>query len=110
MRSARTFWKWGLIAVILLGLTTIVVAHGGAVHVLGTVTEVNQERLVVQTKDRKTVTIHLSAKTQYKPVGKGTTGQSPAVGDRVVVEATKSNDALTATEVRFSSVTSSQNR
>lgn len=94
----------------LIGLVSLAWSHGGAAHVLGTVTEVTQEQLIVQTKEKKSVTIALTPTTQYKPVGKQTTGTTPQVGDRVVIEASKGSVNLSATVVRFSSVSVSQKK
>ena len=91
-------------SIILVGLITTAWAHGKGVHVLGTVTEMDGSTLMVKTRDNKTVSVTLTPKTQFKPVGKGTTRGKPQVGDRVVIEATQANEGLTAKDVRFSTV------
>ncbi len=104
--AKRTFSILLLIHTLLLGgFSAVAWSHGGATHVLGTVTEVTQEQIIVQTKKKKIVTVTLTPTTQYKPVGKNTTGATPHVGDRVVIEATKKSGNLSAMVIRFSSVT-----
>ena len=94
----------------LIGLVSLVWSHGGAAHVLGTVTEVTQEQVIVQTKEKKSVIIALTPTTEYKPVGKNTTGTTPQIGDRVVIEASKGSGKLSATVIRFSSASVSQKK
>jgi len=79
-------------------------AHGGNTHVLGTVTEIAADHVVVQTPDAKTVTIHTTAKTAYRTTKEASTRDALKVGHRVVAEVTKEAAGLTASEVRFSSV------
>ena len=104
MNHAKAILQIICVGMILVGLMTTAWAHGKGVHVLGTVTEMDGSTLMVKTRDNKTVSVTLTPKTQFKPVGKGTTTGKPQVGDRVVIEATQANDELTAKDVRFSTV------
>jgi hypothetical protein len=74
-------------------------AHGTGIHVLGTVAEITADHLSVRVPNGDTVTVTINATTRYR-TKKGTTPK-PQVGDRVVIEAAKDNDALTAVEVQF---------
>jgi translation initiation factor IF-1 len=89
-----------------LALTVFLAAsgwsHEGSQHILGTVTGLDGGQMVVQTKDGKSVTIHVGDKTRYARAGAGE--GAIKVGDRVVAEVAKTGADLTASEVRFSSV------
>lgn len=79
-------------------------AHEGSTHVLGTVTEVAADHVVVQTTDAKTVTIKTTAKTTYRTTKEASSRDALKIGHRVVAEVTKDATGLTASELRFSSV------
>ncbi len=78
-------------------------AHGTGQHVLGTVTAIDAAHIEVKTTKGQSVSVRLTDKTRYKAKGKPKTSEAPSVGDRVVIEATKDGDILTATEVHYSS-------
>ena len=80
-----------------------VFAHGKGTHVMGTVTALDAQHVVVKTKDGKTISIQLNSKTTYRKGTAAATGADLKVGDRVVVDATGEGDMLTASEIRFSS-------
>jgi hypothetical protein len=61
----------------------MLLAHGGKVHVLGTVTAVDANHVEVKTQNGKVTSIRLK------------------VGDRVVVDVTGEGAKLTATDVRI---------
>jgi hypothetical protein len=77
-------------------------AHGTGQHVLGTVTAIDAQRIEVKTPKGKTVDVQLNKQTRFKEKGNPKGTNLPSVGDRVVIEATKDDKALTATEVHFS--------
>lgn len=79
-------------------------AHEGSAHVMGTVTEVAADHVVIQTLDAKTVTIKTTAKTSYRTTKEASSRDALKVGHRVVAEVTKDAGGLTASELRFSSV------
>jgi|GEM_PF-1386526 len=79
-------------------------AHEGSQHILGTITTVAPDHVVVQTLDNKTVTIITTAQTRYRALKEASTREALKVGHRVVAEVTKDKTGLTASEVRFSSV------
>jgi len=78
-------------------------AHEGSQHILGTVTTVAPNHVVVQTLDNKTVTIMTTDQTRYRTIKEASTRDALKVGHRVVAEVTKDTAGLTASEVRFSS-------
>ena len=79
-------------------------AHEGSTHILGTVTEVAADHVVIQTPDAKTVTIKTTAKTSYRTTKEASSRDALKVGHRVVAEVTKDASGMTASELRFSSV------
>jgi uncharacterized protein DUF5666 len=77
-------------------------AHGTSQHVLGTVTAIDSTHLAIKTAKGGTVDVQINKETRFKEKGNPKGTNLPAVGDRVVIEATKDNKVLTATEVHFS--------
>jgi uncharacterized protein DUF5666 len=77
-------------------------AHGTGQHVLGTVTAIDSTHLAIKTPKGGTVDVQINKETRFKEKGNPKGTNLPAVGDRVVIEATKDNKVLTATEVHFS--------
>ncbi len=78
-------------------------AHGTGQHVLGTVTAIDAKHVEVKTPKGTTVEIQLNKQTRYKAKGKPRSTVPPSVGDRVVIEATKDDKVLIATEVHYAS-------
>lgn len=79
-------------------------AHEGGAHVMGTVTAIAADHVVVQTLDAKSVTIKTTAKTSYRTTKEASSRDALKVGHRVVAEVTKDATGFTASELRFSSV------
>lgn len=77
-------------------------AHGTGQHVLGTVTAIDGSHIEVKTTKGATVSVNVTKDTRFKEKGKPKSKEQPVVGDRVVIEATKDDKILTATEVHFS--------
>ena len=77
-------------------------AHGPDLHVLGTVTVIDATHVEVKTSKGKTVDVQLNKQTRFREKGNPKGANVPSVGDRVVIEATKEDKALIATEVHFS--------
>lgn len=77
-------------------------AHGTGQHVLGTVTVIDATHVEVKTPKGKTVDVQINKHTRFREKGNPKGANLPAVGDRVVIEATKDDKALIATEVHFS--------
>ncbi len=92
------------LALFLLSIATTASAHGTGQHVLGTVTAIDATHVEVKTPKDGTVSVYLTKTTHYLAKGKPGSPSLPQVGDRVVIETTKTGEALTATEIQFSSV------
>jgi len=91
------------IAGMLLMCTSVFVhAHGGMIHVMGTVTAMTDNSVTVETSDKKTVEVQLTETTTFLNGSKPGTRKEMKVGDRVVIHAVKVKDALQAHEVHFS--------
>jgi len=87
---------------IVLFLPARAFTHGGGMHIMGTVADVDAQHVVVKTKDGKTMSVLVSEKTTYRK-GKATANSADLkVGDRVVVHTTGKGDPLTAGEIHFS--------
>ena len=92
-----------LIAGLLLACTAVLLhAHGGMIHVMGTVTAMTDNSVTVEATDKKTVEVQLTDTTTYMNGDKPSSKKELKVGDRVVIHAVKVKDMLQAHEVRFS--------
>ncbi len=92
-----------LIAGLLLTCTTVLLhAHGGMIHVMGTVTGMTDTSVTVETTDKKTVEVQLTDATTYLNGSNPSSRKELKVGDRVVIHAVKVKETLQAHEVRFS--------
>jgi hypothetical protein len=90
-----------ILAIAFLIISTAAFAHGSGQHVLGTVTAIDAKHLEVKTPKGKTVTVQLNGQTRFKEKGNPKKAEPPTVGDRVVIEATKEDKIMTATEVHY---------
>jgi hypothetical protein len=73
----------------------LVLAHEGNEHVRGVVIQLSPQSIAVQTTDKKTAILKVTAKTTFQLAGKAATLADLKVGDRVVVDVPeKSSDAL----------------
>ena len=79
----------------------VVFGHGGATHVMGTVSKVSADSVTVDTTDHKTVEVGLTAKTAYTRDKKKAVATDMKVGDRVMVEAKEVNGKLVADSVQL---------
>ena len=92
-----------LIAGLLLVCTSLLVyAHGGMIHVMGTLIRLTDSSVIVETTDKKTVEVLLTNTTIYQNGTKPSSRGDLRVGDRVAIHAVKVKDTLQAHEVRFS--------
>lgn len=73
-------------------------------HVLGTVTAIDAKHLEVKTAKGPVVSVLLNKQVQYKNKSNPKSSDPPAVGDRVIIEASKDdkNKKVTATIVHYS--------
>lgn len=93
----------GLLALTFVFVSTMAWAHGTGQHVLGTVTAIDAKHVEVKTPKGTVVDVQLNKQTRYKAKGKPRSAVPPTVGDRVVIEATKEDKGLLATEVHYAS-------
>jgi|CXWL01.1.fsa_nt_gi hypothetical protein len=87
---------------LLVTSTTPTWAHGTGSHVLGTVTTIDAVHLEVTNPKGEKASVELTEKTRFQGRGGAKGRAKPEVGDRVVVETTKSGESLIATEIQFS--------
>lgn len=88
-------------ALCLIAATTS--AHGTGQHVLGTVTAIDATHLEIKTPKGQTLDVRVDKQTRFREKGNPNSTHMPSVGDRVVIDATKTNQVLTATDVHYSS-------
>ncbi len=96
-----------LIVVVFSLMTTVSMgwAHGNASHVIGTVTTVAEDHVVVQTPKGESTSIAFKPNTVFQHNGIHSDTARPQVGDRLAAEVTKKdvpeNRDWVATEVKF---------
>jgi len=100
------FTKWhlrylALAAGLILILSTIVFAHGDLLHVMGTVTKVDEGSITVKTTTGEEKVVMIVATTKFLKGTAAATLQDLKVGDRVVIHAKPEGDMLHATEVKI---------
>jgi len=81
-------------------------AHGGAEHVMGTVSKVSAQSVTVETTDKKVVEVGLNSKTTYTRNDKKVAPSDMKVGDRVMIEAKEVNEKLAAESVKLGAAAS----
>ncbi len=84
-----------------LFISTTAFAHGGGHHVLSTVTAIDDNRSEVKTPKGEVVSANLTKQARFKDRGNPESTELPTAGNRTVIEATRENKILTATEVHF---------
>ena len=90
-----------LISLISLFLATIVFAHEGGKHFLGTVKAVDANHLTIVTKANDTVTLKLLPTTKFVKSHQPAALQDLKAGERVVVHAKQDGQSWDAEEVQF---------
>ena len=82
-------------------------AHGADLHVLGAIMAIDANHVEIKTPKGQSVNVQLNKQTRYRDESNPKGANRPAVGDRVVIAATKGEkkgaNLLVATEVHFSS-------
>lgn len=89
------------VVTLLFALSLMALAHGKEKHVMGTVTNISDTSITVETTGKKSVTVDLSDKTKFEKSGAAATLKDLKVGDKVVIHADVSGDKLVANEVHF---------
>jgi len=82
-------------------LATLVWAHGGEQHVMGTVTKVEKMSISVKTSDGTVKTVMIMKETKVVKNGSAAKLEDLKVGDRVVIHAQAMGDMLHATEIKI---------
>ena len=71
----------------LLFTAGVILAHGNATHLMGTVTPVGKDTVTIQDKDGKSVVVMLEKGTKYFKRNKPSTLDEMKIGTRVVIDA-----------------------
>ena len=80
-------------------------AHGGMIHVMGTVSGMTDHSVTVETTDKKTVEVQFTDSTTFMNGSNPGDRKELKVGDRVAIHAVKVKDSLQTHEVHFSHAT-----
>ena len=89
------------VVTVLLFAAGVALAHGEAVRVMGTVTAISNKSITVQTVDKKSSTVEITAATKFVKSGVTASIKDLRVGDRVVVDAGKIGEKIDAHQVQF---------
>ena len=90
-----------VVVTLLFVLSLGALAHGKEKHVMGTVTNISENSITVETTAKKSVSVEVTDKTKFEKSGSPATIKDLKVGDKVVVHADVSDNKLVANEVRF---------
>jgi hypothetical protein len=74
-------------AITLLFVTGLLLAHGNATHLMGTITAVGKDTVTIQDKDGKSVVVMLGKTTKYLKDKKPASAADLKVGTRIVIDA-----------------------
>jgi len=92
-----------LMALIVLLAALPLAAHEGGTHVMGTIKNVAEKSLTIETRDKEAIVVIIDEKTKLEKAGKSATAKDLKAGVRVVVDVEKdlAKGALVAKEVRI---------
>lgn len=90
-----------LVLLLSLGSTLLAFAHGGMVHVMGTVVQVSDHSLSVKTSDGTVKVVAFDGETHFLKGDTPATVKDVVIGSRVVIHAHKHGDMLHAAEVKI---------
>ena len=92
-----------LTALIVLLAVLPLAAHEGGTHVMGTIKNVAEKSLTIETRDKEAIVVIIDEKTKLEKAGKSATAKDLKAGVRVVVDVEKdlAKGALVAKEVRI---------
>jgi hypothetical protein len=100
-------WLRSILILTCLFIATPSFAYGADLHVLGAIMAIDANHVEIKTPKGQTVNVRLNKQTRYRDESNPKEASWPAVGDRVVISATKGEkkgaNLLVATEVHFSS-------
>jgi hypothetical protein len=86
---------------LLFTCSLIAFAHGNEKHVMGTVTNISENSITVETTAKKSASVEVNGKTKFEKSGSPATVKDLKVGDKVAVHADVSDNKLVAHEVHF---------
>ena len=92
-----------LTALIVLLAALPLAAHEGGTHVMGTIKNVAEKSLTIETRDKEAIVVIIDEKTKLEKAGKSATAKDLKAGVRVVVDVEEdpAKEALVAKEVRI---------
>ena len=90
----------GIITLVLLS-ATLLFAHNGEKHIMGTVTKVSDSSITVKDTHGKVVDVAITSNTKFMKDSKAVTAKDIKQGDRVVVHAKQNGNKLEATMVKL---------
>ena len=93
--------KLTLLCFPVLLFAAVAFAHGDEDHLMGTVTQVTDTSITIQTKNKKTVEVGLVPGTKYLKGDATASRKDVQVGHRVVIHSKKEGGKLVATMVRI---------
>ena len=100
-------WLRVIMILTCLFIATPSFARGADLHVLGSIMAIDATHVEIKTPKGQSVNVQLNKQTRYKDESNPKGANRPAVGDRVVIAATKGEkkgaNLLVATEIHFSS-------
>lgn len=98
-------------AVLIVGLFTgLALAHDGNKHVKGTVVELGENSISVETPEKQKHTIAVDEKTKFEKSGTAATMKDLKVGDRVVIDVHETGETMHGSLVRFGKPKSAQQK
>jgi len=110
MTTKQQSFRLSVLAVGLISLSTIVLAHGDQQHVMGTVTKVDAASISVKTTTGEEKVVMILSTTKFVKGTAPATAHDLRVGDRVVIHAKPEGNMLDATEVKISETKDSVHR
>ncbi len=100
MTSMKLLRMW-IVAALLAAAAGLASAHGGVDHFLGTVKTIAESSITIETPEHKEVSFATDAKTEYQRGAAVATAKDLKVGDRVAVNAKKSERGLIALLIKL---------
>ncbi len=101
--NADRVTQFSLALLIAYGALTVGTAQAAdLLHVLGTVTAIDVKHIEVKTAKGPVVSVLLDKQVKFKNKKNSKSVDPPEVGDRVIIEATKDKQKVTATVVHYS--------
>lgn len=98
--------RMSMIALVMVSLVTLAIAHGSEQHVVGTVSKIAGNQVTVTTINSQQVTVTVTDKTEFTTGDVKATFGDLKVGDRVVIHAVKKGTILEAHVVKFGTTAS----